>query len=316
MLYNMKELLTIAKENKFAVPAFNIGSLEILRAVMEVAEETNSPVILEIHPLEIEYLTDPFVLTVKEYAHKSKVPVVIHMDHGSNIYDVMRSIKNGYTSVMIDASNLPYEENVALTKQVVELAHKVNVSVEAEIGTIGAMNYETEGVDNVLYTDPEQAKDFVKRTGIDCLAVAIGTAHGLYPKNFTPKLNLELLKILNKEVNIPLVLHGGSGNPDEEVTASVSLGVSKVNISSDVKSVFFKKCHELLNENPNQYEPCDLFPKCIDEAKKVTGKPTVIIAKTVKGKGVSFMENNAAWHGTAPNAEQAEQALKDLEGGL
>ncbi len=269
MLYNMKELLTIAKENKFAVPAFNIGSLEILRAVMEVAEETNSPVILEIHPLEIEYLTDPFVLTVKEYAHKSKVPVVIHMDHGSNIYDVMRSIKNGYTSVMIDASNLPYEENVALTKQVVELAHKVNVSVEAEIGTIGAMNYETEGVDNVLYTDPEQAKDFVKRTGIDCLAVAIGTAHGLYPKNFTPKLNLELLKILNKEVNIPLVLHGGSGNPDEEVTASVSLGVSKVNISSDVKSVFFKKCHELLNENPNQYEPCDLFPKCIDEAKKV-----------------------------------------------
>ncbi len=269
MLYNMKELLTIAKENKFAVPAFNIGSLEILRAVMEVAEETNSPVILEIHPLEIEYLTDPFVLTVKEYAHKSKVPVVIHMDHGSNIYDVMRSIKNGYTSVMIDASNLPYEENVALTKQIVELAHKVNVSVEAEIGTIGAMNYETEGVDNVLYTDPEQAKDFVKRTGIDCLAVAIGTAHGLYPKNFTPKLNLELLKILNKEVNIPLVLHGGSGNPDEEVTASVSLGVSKVNISSDVKSVFFKKCHELLNENPNQYEPCDLFPKCIDEAKKV-----------------------------------------------
>ena len=269
MLYNMKELLTIAKENKFAVPAFNIGSLEILRAVMEAAEETNSPVILEIHPLEIEYLTDPFVLTVKEYAHKSKVPVVIHMDHGSNIYDVMRSIKNGYTSVMIDASNLPYEENVALTKQVVELAHKVNVSVEAEIGTIGAMNYETEGVDNVLYTDPEQAKDFVKRTGIDCLAVAIGTAHGLYPKNFTPKLNLELLKILNKEVNIPLVLHGGSGNPDEEVTASVSLGVSKVNISSDVKSVFFKKCHELLNENPNQYEPCDLFPKCIDEAKKV-----------------------------------------------
>ena len=269
MLYNMKELLTIAKENKFAVPAFNIGSLEILRAVMEVAEETNSPVILEIHPLEIEYLTDPFVLTVKEYAHKSKVPVVIHMDHGSNIYDVMRSIKNGYTSVMIDASNLPYEENVALTKQVVELAHKVNVSVEAEIGTIGAMNYETEGVDNVLYTDPEQAKDFVKRTGIDCLAVAIGTAHGLYPKNFTPKLNLELLKILNKEVNIPLVLHGGSGNPDEEVTASVSLGVSKGNISSDVKSVFFKKCHELLNENPNQYEPCDLFPKSIDEAKKV-----------------------------------------------
>lgn len=286
MLYNMKELLTIAKENKFAVPAFNIGSLEILRAVMEVAEETNSPVILEIHPLEIEYLTDPFVLTVKEYAHKAKVPVVIHMDHGSTIYDVMRSIKNGYTSVMIDASSLPYEENVALTKQVVELAHKVNVSVEAEIGTIGAMNYETEGVDNVLYTDPAQAKDFVERTGIDCLAVAIGTAHGLYPKNFTPKLNLELLEILNKEVDIPLVLHGGSGNPDEEVTASVSLGVSKVNISSDVKSVFFKKCHELLNENPNQYEPCDLFPECINEAKNVIRHKLNVLKTT--GKAVLY----------------------------
>lgn len=286
MLYNMKELLTIAKENKFAVPAFNIGSLEILRAVMEVAEETNSPVILEIHPLEIEYLTDPFVLTIKEYAHKAKVPVVIHMDHGSTIYDVMRSIKNGYTSVMIDASSLPYEENVALTKQVVELAHKVNVSVEAEIGTIGAMNYETEGVDNVLYTDPAQAKDFVERTGIDCLAVAIGTAHGLYPKNFTPKLNLELLEILNKEVDIPLVLHGGSGNPDEEVTASVSLGVSKVNISSDVKSVFFKKCHELLNENPNQYEPCDLFPECINEAKNVI-RHKLNVLKTI-GKAVLY----------------------------
>lgn len=286
MLYNMKELLTIAKENKFAVPAFNIGSLEILRAVMEVAEETNSPVILEIHPLEIEYLTDPFVLTVKEYAHKAKVPVVIHMDHGSTIYDVMRSIKNGYTSVMIDASSLPYEENVTLTKQVVELAHKVNVSVEAEIGTIGAMNYETEGVDNVLYTDPAQAKDFVERTGIDCLAVAIGTAHGLYPKNFTPKLNLELLEILNKEVDIPLVLHGGSGNPDEEVTASVSLGVSKVNISSDVKSVFFKKCHELLNENPNQYEPCDLFPECINEAKNVIRHKLNVLKTT--GKAILY----------------------------
>lgn len=286
MLYNMKELLTIAKENKFAVPAFNIGSLEILRAVMEVAEETNSPVILEIHPLEIEYLTDPFVLTVKEYAHKAKVPVVIHMDHGSTIYDVMRSIKNGYTSVMIDASSLLYEENVALTKQVVELAHKVNVSVEAEIGTIGAMNYETEGVDNVLYTDPAQAKDFVERTGIDCLAVAIGTAHGLYPKNFTPKLNLELLEILNKKVDIPLVLHGGSGNPDEEVTASVSLGVSKVNISSDVKSVFFRKCHELLNENPNQYEPCDLFPECINEAKNVIRHKLNVLKTT--GKAVLY----------------------------
>lgn len=284
MLYTMKDLLQVAQKNKFAVPAFNIGSLELLRAVMETVEETNSPVILEIHPNEIAYLTDPFILTVKEYAYQAKVPVVIHMDHGSSMYDVMRAIHNGYTSVMIDASALPYEENIVLTRKVAELAHEVNISVEAEIGTIGAMNYATEGVDNVMYTDPDQAKDFVERTGIDCLAVAIGTAHGLYPKNFVPKLNLPLLKTLHSIIDIPFVLHGGSGNPDDEVTESVSLGVSKVNISSDVKSVFFKKCYQQLNENPKQYEPNVIFPECIKAAKNVIRHKLDVLKTTGKAE--------------------------------
>ena len=239
---------------------------------------------MDIHPNEIAYLTDPFILTVKEYAYQAKVPVVIHMDHGSSMYDVMRAIHNGYTSVMIDASVLPYEENIALTRKVSELAHEVNISVEAEIGTIGAMNYTTEGVDNVMYTDPDQAKDFVERTGIDCLAVAIGTAHGLYPKNFVPKLNLPLLKTLHSIIDIPFVLHGGSGNPDDEVTESVSLGVSKVNISSDVKSVFFKKCYQQLNENPKQYEPNVIFPECIKAAKNVIRHKLDVLKTTGKAE--------------------------------
>lgn len=237
----MKDLLAVGKEHQFAVPAFNICSFDMLKAIMEEVEANNAPVILEIHPDEIEYLGDNFVATVREYAHKSKVPVVIHMDHGGTIKDVMRAIRNGYTSVMIDASRASYEENVALTKQVVELAHKVGVSVEAELGTIGNNGSAEGGADTIIYTDPDQAEDFVQRTGIDTLAVAIGTAHGLYPKDKKPELNMPLLKELNKRLDIPFVLHGGSGNPDKEVSESVQYGVRKVNLSSDLKSVFLKK---------------------------------------------------------------------------
>ena len=269
MLYTMNDLLCVAKKNQFAVPAFNIGSFEILRSVIDVATETNSPVILEIHPDEIAYLTDVFIESVKQAAYEAPVPVVIHLDHGANLYDVLRAIRNGYTSVMIDSSKNTYQENIETTKKVVEIAHALNVSVEAELGTIGAMNYVNEGVDNVMYTDPDQAEDFVGKTGIDTLAIAIGTAHGLYPKNFTPKLNLPLLAELNKRLDIPLVLHGGSGNPDNEVTKSVSLGICKVNISSDVKSAFFTECQRFFRENPDQYEPNMIFSSCIEAAKKV-----------------------------------------------
>lgn len=270
MLYNMKNLLAVARKNKFAVPAFNISSHEILRAVMETCRETGSPVILEIHPVEIEHLTDSYIDTVKKAAYEAEFPVVIHLDHGETVYDVMRAIHNGYTSVMIDASKESYEENIRQTREIVNLAHEVNVSVEAELGTIGAMNYSAEGgVDHVVCTDPAQARDFVERTGIDTLAVAIGTAHGLYPKNFVPKLELKRLEEISRLVDIPLVLHGGSGNPDEEISRSVALGVCKVNISSDVKSAFFNECRRFFAENPGAYEPNEIFPSCITAAKRV-----------------------------------------------
>lgn len=269
MLYTMKDLLEVGKEHQFAVPAFNICSFDMLKAVMEQVEESNAPVIIEIHPDEIAYLGDNFVATVREYALRSKVPVVIHMDHGGTVQDVMRAIRNGYTSVMIDASRASYEDNIALTKEVVSLAHKVGVSVEAELGTIGNNGSAEGGADTIVYTDPDQAEDFVKRTGIDTLAVAIGTAHGLYPKDKKPELNMPLLKELNKRLDIPFVLHGGSGNPDKEVSESVQYGVRKVNLSSDLKSVFFEEIRQVLTKNPGMYEPNQVYPSANEKVKEV-----------------------------------------------
>ncbi|EMF0164513.1 ketose-bisphosphate aldolase [Enterococcus hirae] len=277
MLYTMKELLKVAKDNQFAVPAFNICSYDMLKAIMEEVERLNAPVILEIHPDEIAYLNDEFVAAVRAYAHKSKVPVVIHLDHGGKVSDVVRAIRNGYTSVMIDASLQSFDENIKITKEVVALAHEVDVSVEAEIGTIGNNGSAEGGAANIIYTDPEQAKQFVEETNIDTLAIAIGTAHGLYPKDKTPKLNIELLKELNETIDLPFVLHGGSGNPDKEVSEAVKYGVAKVNLSSDLKSVFFDALREILNENPEMYEPNMIYPYANQKVQEVVKHKMTIL---------------------------------------
>lgn len=270
MLLNMKELLKVAQEGKFAVGAYNIGSAELLKVAIEECETNNSPVILAIHPSELEYLTDEFVEYVKERAMKSPVPVVIHLDHGGTKEQILRAIRCGFTSVMIDASHHSFEENIKITKEIVDIAKPLNISVEAELGTIGNLGESYEGgASEIIYTDPKKAKELVERTGIDTLAVAIGTSHGLYPKWMTPKLNLELLKEIREEVGIPLVLHGGSANPDTEISESVKLGICKINISSDIKSVFFKIVRETLKENEKAMEPHEIFAKAIVEAKKV-----------------------------------------------
>lgn len=236
MLITMKELLAVAYKNKFAVGAFNIGNGEFLRAIMETAEENDSPVILAIHPSELDFLTDSFVAYCRDIANKSRVPVVIHLDHGGNTAQVIRAIRCGFTSVMIDASTQPFEENIRITKEAVDIAHSVGVSVEAELGTVGQAEGSMEGGhDEILYTDPLEAKEFVERTGIDSLAVAIGTAHGMYPKDRVPKLQLGRLKEIASQVSVPLVLHGGSDNSPDEVAASIHLGISKVNISTEMK---------------------------------------------------------------------------------
>ncbi|ADU68356.1 ketose-bisphosphate aldolase [Pantoea sp. At-9b] len=268
MLMNMKDLLQVAQQNKFGVGAFNIASAEFARLVIEVAEKLQSPVILEVHPDEHEFVGDAFIVYLRELASNASVPVVIHQDHGQSLEQVMRAIRTGYTSVMIDASALPLEQNIAITRKVTEVAHTVNVSVEAELGTIGVAQGSAEGGHNeILYTDPAQAERFVKETGVDTLAVAIGTSHGLYPPGMQPKLDIDRLKAIQQRLSIPLVLHGGSGNKDSEVAESIQYGVGKINISSDMKKAFFVALEESL-KSPS-HEPSSLFIQPMASARAV-----------------------------------------------
>lgn len=268
MLMNMKEILSIAQQNKFGVGAFNIASAEFARLVIEVAEKLRSPVILEVHPDEHEFTGDDFIYYLRELAIKATVPVVIHLDHGQTLEQVMRAIRTGYTSVMIDASALPFEENIAITRYVSEVAHAAGVSVEAELGTIGVAEGSSEGGHaEILYTDPHQAEQFVRETGVDTLAVAIGTSHGLYPAGKQPKLDIERLKAIKQRLSIPLVLHGGSGNKDAEVAESIQHGVSKINISSDMKKAFYVALVEELKSG--SHEPNALYLKPMDAAKEI-----------------------------------------------
>ena len=272
MLMTMKELLEVAYKNKFAVGSYNVSNNELLRAIIETAEEKNSPAIIQIHPNELELVGDDFVAYVREAANNAKVPIVIHQDHCGTIEGTLRAIRNGYTSVMIDGSHLSFEENIALTRKAVEVAHAVGVSVEAELGTIGENEGSSEGgASQILYTDPDQAKEFVERTNCDTLAVAIGTSHGFYPKDLKPEIQLDRLEKINKKVDIPLVLHGGSDNTDKDIRESTKYGISKINLSSDMKRAFFNKLRETLEEKPNDFEPDILFPDANKAAKEVLG---------------------------------------------
>lgn len=265
----MKEMLCVAQKEHFAVPAFNVSSSMILKGVMEACEEKHAPVIIAIHPDELSFVGDSFVAAVREEAHKAPVPVCIHLDHGASFAQVIRAIACGFTSVMIDSSTTSFDDNIAITKKVVEAAHAVNVSVEAELGTIGATGNGGEaGTDNIIYTNPDDVVRFVEATNVDTLAIAIGTAHGLYPKTKKPKLRLDLLKEIVGKTSVPLVLHGGSDNPDEEIAEAVRLGVAKINISSDIKSAFYKKCREVL-EDTTLREPNAIYPACIGAMKQV-----------------------------------------------
>lgn len=269
MLINMKEMLIIAKQNKFAVPAFNIGDGTFLKLVIEECESNNSPVILAIHPDELRYAGEQFCKFAVQVAKEAKIPVVVHMDHGSSIEDIMSAIRCGFTSVMIDASHNSFEENVEVTKQVVKLCHPLNISVEAELGTIGNNDGSFEGTTkDIFYTKPHDVEQFIEQTECDTLAIAIGTAHGLYPANMKPELRLDILEQITKVTEAPLVLHGGSNNKDEEIAKAVKIGVQKINISSDMKSAFFKSTTNILTAN-QWYEPHMIYAQPIKAAKAV-----------------------------------------------
>ncbi len=269
MLYTMKEVLAIAKGNNFAVGAFNIADNVLFKVVIEEAERLNAPVIIQLAPPEVDFVGKEFFKYVVERLKNSKVPCVLHLDHGKTIGDCLKAIQYGFTSVMLDGSELPFETNIALCKQVSEIARQVGVSVEGEIGTIGITGNSVEGgVDKIHYTQPEEVVEFVSKSGVDTLAIAIGTAHGIYPEGMVPKLRLDILEKITEVTDIPLVLHGGSSNSDEEIKNACKLGVNKVNIASDYRLAFFQQTTKTLNETKAFWSP-KVYGTAILEAKKV-----------------------------------------------
>nr|WP_255489643.1 class II fructose-bisphosphate aldolase [Erysipelothrix sp. HDW6A] len=200
----MRDLLKVAKENHFTIGAFNVTEVSNFNCVFEVAEELQSPTIIAVAVNELDFCEKEYYSYIREKLMNSRVPYCLHLDHGDSMKSCLRAIQSGFTSVMIDGSHLPFEENIAITKQVVDIAHLLNVSVEGELGTIGDLgNSDEGGAEKIIFTQPAEAKEFIDRTGVDTLAIAIGTSHGLYPEGFKPELQLDLLAKIVEKVDLP-----------------------------------------------------------------------------------------------------------------
>lgn len=252
-LVTSKELLLDAQKNHYAIGAFNVENMEMVQAVIAAAEELRSPVIIQTTPGTLKYAApELYYANVAAAAAAATVPVVMHLDHGSSFNLAMRTLRAGYTSVMIDGSHSVFEENIAITKSVVDAAHAMGVPVEAELGKVGGKEDDLDGGSGG-YTVPSEAAEFAERTGVDSLAVAIGTAHGVYKG--IPKLDVERLSQIREVVSIPLVLHGTSGVPDESVRDCIARGVCKVNYATDLRIAFSDGVKAYLKENPDVYDP-------------------------------------------------------------
>ena len=247
MLVSGAGILEVARENSFAVPAFNVSDYAMLKGLMEVAQEAEAPLIVAIHPDELEHVGAQF--------------------HGATLDQVLVAIRAGFTSVMLDGSLRPFAENVAATRQAVRVAHAVGVCVEGELGTIGVLDERARSASGIVCTDPDDAERFVAQTGVDSLAVAIGTSHGLYPPSMRPRLRIDLLDELVDRAGVPLVLHGGSGNTDAEIARAVAHGVSKINISSDIKAAYHQRMREVLAD-PSLREPGEIQSRALPAMKR------------------------------------------------
>jgi len=254
-LINPLPLLKLARENDFAIPAFNIHTMEMIQAVAEEAAEMRTPVIMQTSPGTIRHMVIPFIVAnVKTATEKHGIPIALHLDHCSDYDIVIKCIQAGYTSVMVDGSMLPYEENVNLVKEVVKVAKAADIAVEGEIGRIGGTE-DNISVDEreASLTKPEEAKKFTADTGINSLAVAIGTAHGVYKGE--PKLDFKRLEEIENEINVPLVLHGASGVPEASVKKAIKIGMTKINIATDLKIPMAEAIKKYFAENPKGSDP-------------------------------------------------------------
>lgn len=266
-LVTTKQLLLDAQKGGYAVGAFNVENMEMVQAVVAAAEELRSPVIMQTTPSTVKYANlNYFYKNVKVAAQESSVPVVIHLDHGNSFELAMQAYRTGYTSIMIDGSHEGFEDNIALTSAVVKACHPGEVPIEAELGKVGGKEDDLDGGEGDPYTNPQEAAEFVERTGIDSLAVAIGTAHGVYKG--VPKLDFSRLSEIRKAVSIPLVLHGTSGVPDEDVAECIKRGICKVNYATDLRIAFTKGINQVLKENPDTIDPKKYNAKGREEVRK------------------------------------------------
>lgn len=263
MLVNFKTIIDMAEKGGYAIPAFNVYNMETVMGVLDAANEAKSPIIMQVYPRLFKekagYFVSPMVIAA---ANQAKVPICFHLDHGPSLLEVTRALRWGATGIMLDGSALPFDENVALTKQVVDICKNVDVAVEGELGHIGTVN--DDSMDE--FTEPEAAAEFVEKTGVYALAVLIGNAHGRYKK--LPKLDIDRVAAIREATNgTALVLHGGSGIPDDQIKAAIKAGIRKINIATDVCYTFLDAVDEEYH-NPNKSVAVDNFMKKPIEAVK------------------------------------------------
>lgn len=284
MLVSGLDLMKHAHENNYAVGAFNVNNMEIVQAIIEAAEETQSPVILQASQGGLKYAGVEYIAEMsKVAARNASVPVAIHLDHGTDFVQIMKCIRNGFTSVMIDASKHDLDQNIEVTKSIAEIAHAVGVSVEAELGKIGGTEDDITVSDrDATFTDPDEAERFVNETGVDFLAIAVGTAHGPYKGE--PKLDFDRIKAIKEKLNMPLVLHGSSGVPEESIRKAVSLGINKINIDTDIRMAFTKGIKEFVEANPEAYDP-----------RKIVGSAKAEMKAVIADKMRMFGSEGKAW---------------------
>ncbi len=269
MLVTGKEILQHAHKNNYAVGAFNVNNMEILQAVISAAEQENSPVIVQTSEGAISYAGLGYLCAMVHYAARNThVPVALHLDHGTTYETIIKCIANGWTSIMIDGSHYDLQKNIEVTKQIVDIAHPAGISVEAELGRLSGIEDQI-SVDekDAIYTNPNEAKEFVEKTGLDYLAIAIGTAHGKYSGE--PKLDFERLEKIKKIVNIPIVLHGASGILSESIEKAISLGVNKINIDTDVRQAFTDGVKSVFEKSPNEFDPRKICGPARESMKQV-----------------------------------------------
>lgn len=255
MLVTTTDMLKSAQTNHYAVGAFNVEDLEFVMAVVKAAEEKRAPVIMQTTPGTLKYASmDYFYGMVRAAAENASVPVALHLDHGSSFDLCMQAMHAGYTSVMIDGSHDPFEENIAKTEAVARVGAAMGIPVEAELGKVGGK--EDDGPDSGQgnpFTDPDEAEEFVRRTGCTSLAIGVGTAHGVY--HGTPHIEQDIVKAIAARVDVPLVLHGTSGVPDEQVREAIANGICKVNYATELRQVYTRGFMGYMAENPECFDP-------------------------------------------------------------